>query len=538
MGKRYGACSGSKEFNSIFASSHHTYRQHFPRALLVSKQIDIGLLHKCGYKNIEKRIEKRKRFAKTARLRYITSAMLLSRYILRAHTGPFLFSVVTLMFIFLLQFVMKFIDQLVGKGLTAWVIMELVALNLAWMLVLAVPMSVLVAVLMAFGDLSSRNEITAMKAGGVSIYRMMMPVVLAGIAIGGIMVWFNNDVLPDSNHRLKALTTDIRRKKPTIALVDGVFSQDIPGYSLLVRKASQTGNDLEGVTLYDYSNPTMNVVITAVRGTISFSPDFRKIILYLEDGEIHELNLQDMAAYRKIRFTRHRIAMQVEGFDFERSQASAFSRGDREMGAPEMIAVVDSLDRVQAGMEKELAVMTAAEMTAVGAGRWGTALPMGSIPGAAEPQNALIRTRNLTANVTTELFRIDAVERQMDQYWVEIHKKYSIPTACIVFVLVGVPLGVMARRGGFGIAATLSLGFFVMYWACLIGGEKLADRAILSPFWGMWIANIVIGALGCYLTYRVGREALLIDWSVFQRLLPRRMRTALSGDASRDTLTP
>jgi lipopolysaccharide export system permease protein len=292
------------------------------------------------------------------------------------------------------------------------------------------------------------------------------------------------------------------------------------------------------VTLYDYSNPTMNVVITAVRGTISFSPDFRKIILYLEDGEIHELNLQDMAAYRKIRFTRHRIAMQVEGFDFERSQASAFSRGDREMGAPEMIAVVDSLDRVQAGMEKELAVMTAAEMTAVGAGRWGTALPMGSIPGAAEPQNALIRTRNLTANVTTELFRIDAVERQMDQYWVEIHKKYSIPTACIVFVLVGVPLGVMARRGGFGIAATLSLGFFVMYWACLIGGEKLADRAILSPFWGMWIANIVIGALGCYLTYRVGREALLIDWSVFQRLLPRRMRTALSGDASRDTLTP
>ena len=296
-----------------------------------------------------------------------------------------------------------------------------------------------------------------------------------------------------------------------------MFSQDIPGYSLLVRKASQTGNDLEGVTLYDYSNPTTNVVITAVRGTISFSSDFRKIILYLEDGEIHELNLQDMGAYRKIRFTRHRIAMAVEGFDFERSQASAFSRGD---------------------LERELSVMTAAEMNAVSAGRWGTDLPTGSIPGAAEPQNALIRTRNLTANVTTELFRIDALERQMDQYWVEIHKKYSIPTACLVFVLVGVPLGVMARRGGFGIAATLSLGFFVMYWACLIGGEKLADRAILSPFWGMWVANIVIGALGCYLTYRVGREALIIDWSVFQHLLPRRMRASLSGDAPRDPLTP
>ncbi len=131
--------------------------------------------------------------------------MIMSRYILRALAGPFFFSLSTLMFIFLLQFVMKFIDQLVGKGLSAWVIMELVALNLAWMLVLAVPMSVLVAVLMAFGDLSSKNEITAMKASGISLYRMMAPVLLAGICVGGLLVWFNNDVLPESNHRLKAL---------------------------------------------------------------------------------------------------------------------------------------------------------------------------------------------------------------------------------------------------------------------------------------------------------------------------------------------
>lgn len=487
---------------------------------------------------IAKRFEKRKRFGKTMPLKYITGVMLLSRYILRAHVGPFVFSIVTLMFIFLLQFVMKFIDQLVGKGLTAWVIIELVALNLAWMLVLAVPMSVLVATLMAFGDLSSRNEITAMKAGGVSIYRMLMPVLLAGIVVCAVMIWFNNDVLPESNHRLKALTTDIRRKKPTIALVNGVFSQDIPGYSLLVKKASHTGNDLEGVTLYDYTNPTTNVVITAERGTISFSPDYRKILMYLEQGEIHELRLQEMNSYRKIRFTRHRIAMDVEGFDFERSQASAFSRGDREMGAPEMLGVVDSLDRTRLGLEAELAATMASEMKTVANGRWSGTLPTGGIPGASEPQTALIRARNLSANVTTTLFRIEALERQADQYWVEIHKKYSIPTACIVFVLVGLPLGVMARRGGFGIAATLSLGFFVVYWACLIGGEKLADRAILSPFWGMWIANILIAAAGLYLTYRVGREALIIDWSIFQRLIPRKWRTTLPGEAPADALAP
>ncbi len=464
--------------------------------------------------------------------------MLLSRYILRALTGPFVFSFVTLMFIFLLQFIMKFIDQLVGKGLTAWVIVELITLSLAWMVVLAVPMSVLVATLMAFGDLSSKNEITAMKAGGVSIYRMMGPVLLAGLVIGGIMIWFNNQVLPESNFRLKALTQDIRRKKPTIALVNGVFSQDIPGYSLLVKNVSKTTNDLVGVTIYDYSDPTTNIVITAERGRISFSPDYRKILMDLERGEIHELGLQEMSAYRKIRFTRHRIAMNVEDFDFERSQASAFSRGDREMGARAMLGVVDSLERLRRTFGNDLAAFAENEMKNIADGRWQSASPATRIPGIGEPQTPIIRARNLSTNFATTAFRIEALERQIDQYWVEIHKKYSIPAACVVFVLVGLPLGVMARRGGFGIAATLSLGFFILYWACLIGGEKLADRAILSPFWGMWIANIIIGVVGIYLTYRVGRETVLIDWSIFQRFVPRRWRSTLPDEAPSDALTP
>jgi lipopolysaccharide export system permease protein len=460
--------------------------------------------------------------------------LLLNRYILRAHAGPFLFSLSTLMFIFLLQFVMKFIDQLVGKGLSAGVIIELVALNLSWMLVLAVPMSVLVATLMAFGELSSRNEITAMKAGGVSIYRMMAPVLFAGILVGLAMVWFNNDVLPESNHRLKALTTDIRRKKPTIALADGVFSQDIPGYSLLVRKATPTG-DIVGVTLYDYSNPSTNVVITATRGTITLSPDYRKILLNLREGEIHELDLQNMSAYRRVRFTRHRIAMDVEGFDFERSATSAFARGDRELSAPAMLLITDSLNTIRRAQINELRDLMTKEMDGTLHGVWNT----GSIPPAYassyEPTTALVKSRTVGTIVTTYFFRIDALERQASQYSVEIHKKYSIPTACVVFVLVGLPLGIMARRGGFGIAATLSLGFFVLYWAFLIGGEKLADRDILSPFLGMWAANIIIGIMGVFLTFRTGRETVVIDWSFFQRLVPRRLRSALPDEPSADS---
>jgi lipopolysaccharide export system permease protein len=126
--------------------------------------------------------------------------------------------------------------------------------------------------------------------------------------------------------------------------------------------------------------------------------------------------------------------------------------------------------------------------------------------------------------VATDLFRLEGLDRQIDQYMVEVHKKYSIPAACLVFVLIGVPLGIISRRGGFGVAATLSLGFFILYWACLIGGEKLADRDILSPFLGMWSANIAIGLMGLYLTIRIGRETLLINWESLWRLVPRPWR--------------
>jgi len=462
--------------------------------------------------------------------------LILSRYLLRAHAGPFLFSVVTLMFLFLLQFVMKFIDQLVGKGLSAWVIMELVALNLAWILVLVVPMSVLVAVLMAFGDLAARNEITIMRASGVSTYRLLAPVLLAGAVVAGLMIWFNNVVYPESNYRLKTLTVDIRRKKPTLTLVNGVFNQDIPGYSMLVKKTFERSNDLEGITLYDHRDPARSVVITARRGRISFSQDYRKLVMDLEDGEVHELDLREIQEYRRIRFDSLRKAMDVEGFDFERSSASAFSRGDRELGAPAMMAIVDSLRTVEADLETTVrtTMTAAAESTLAG-------IPRG--PTAATSQlrakdariRALARARELSASVSSTLFRMENIERQAGQYMVEVHKKYSIPAACLVFVLVGVPLGIMARRGGFGIAATLSLGFFVLYWACLIGGEKLADRGILSPFLGMWAANFIIGALGVYLTVQVARENVLIRWDFFTQLIPRRWRRSMGIGQSGET---
>jgi lipopolysaccharide export system permease protein len=329
---------------------------------------------------------------------------------------------------------------------------------------------------------------------------------------------------------------DIRKKKPTLNLVPGLFSQDISGYSILVHKTFENSNNLEGVTLYDYTNPNTNVVITAERGTISFSPDYRKIILDLERGEIHELDLQQMSSYRKLRFHNHRIIMDAEGFEFERSSENTFSRGDREMSANAMAAIVDSLRTVQQEMEHQLQKTLTDDMDHLIKGTPGTVSFFGSVSGTQDPTGtALFRARSMNAYVTNELSRIEFLDKQADQYLVEIYKKYSIPTACIVFVLIGVPLGIMARKGGFGIAATLSLGFFLFYWAFLIGGEKLADRDITSPFIGMWSANILLGLLGVYLTIRIGRETVVIDWSFFQRWIPKRWRAKLLDEPDAGT---
>jgi len=449
-------------------------------------------------------------------------------HILRSHIGPFFFSFFTLMFIFLLQFIMKFIDQLVGKGLSAWVIGELILLNLAWMVVLAVPMSVLVATLMGFGSMSSHNEITAMKASGMSLYRMLAPVVLFAVILTLACIEFNNEILPEANHRAKNLIVDIRRKKPTLTITAGLFSQEIQGYSILARKTFETSNDLEGVTIYDYTDPTNNVVVTAKKGTISFTPDYRKLIMDLQEGEIHQLSSSDPTLYRRLHYSRHRIVMNVEGFDFERTAEGELGRSDRELSAQTMQRAVDSMEQLNENSYRQIKELMEKQI------EYQPRQPIQNIPSSMLQFNlskmnpllsAINNTRNTVAMIENHLLTINYNQDRIDQYLVEIHKKYSIPVACIVFVFVGAPLGIMARRGTFGIAASLSFGFFLMYWACLIGGEKLADRGIIAPWVGMWIANIILGVLGIYLTVRSAQESPRIRWAEFRRFVPKVLRS-------------
>ncbi|MDP4115804.1 MAG: LptF/LptG family permease [Bacteroidota bacterium] len=453
--------------------------------------------------------------------------MILYRYILRHHVAPFLFSNITLMFIFLLQFMMKFADRLIGKGLDTFIIIKLIAYNLAWMVVLVVPMACLVSALMAFGTMSQNNEVTIMRSSGISLYRMMLAPFLASLLVGYGLVVFNNDVLPDANHQAKILMQDISRQKPTLSLEPGVFSQEVNNYAILVRDIDKKTNKIFGVTIYDYTNPNKINIVTAKRGNIYFAGDKTKLIMDLEEGEIHETDAAQANNYRKLVFTRHRIAMNADQFSFQ-SSGNVTQRSERELSAAKMQIIVDSLNKEVNQNVQTLYSESGKYMYSGKKSNFGSApFKLSNIE--LIKSRAIDKIRTAKNVILSNFQRIEFSKEETNSYKVEVHKKYSIPAACIIFILIGAPLGVMVRKGGFGVAASISLFFFLIYWAFLIGGEKLADRNIITPFWGMWGANVVLGIIGVFITFRSSQESLTLDFSFFKKLVPKWLQDINSG---------
>lgn len=448
--------------------------------------------------------------------------MIAHRYILKAHFIPFIFSTLTLMGIFLLQFLMKFADRLVGKGLDTWLLVKLVVFNLSWMLVLVIPMATLVSTLMAYGNFSQNNEITILKSSGASLYKMMRAPFLASIVLAILLFLFNDQVLPDANHQARILMSDISQQKPTLSLEPGFFSQEVSNYAILVRSINEKTNELTGVTIYDYTTPAKVNVVTADRGKIYFTSDQMNLIMDLWDGEIHESDVKDSGLYRKLVFNKHRIVMDGSQFSLHQSQGGI--RGERELGVDTMTAIVNNLkserEEYKISLKKEAKKYFLVDSTYSAV--YNDPNPV--VKDKLVYLRLIDKLRAAKSMMTSKSRSIEWTSREIEKYAVEIHKKYAIPAACIIFILIGAPLGVMVKKGGFGVAASISLLFFLVYWAFLIGGEKLAERGFFSPFIGMWAANILLGILGILLTIKTNRETVTIKFTFLKKLIPKRMR--------------
>jgi len=456
---------------------------------------------------------------------------IVSRYILREHVGPLLFALSALTSLLLLNFVAKRFGDLVGKGLPWTVIAEFLSLSVPFTLAMTLPMAVLVATLHAFSRLASENEITAFKANGVSARRLMVPVIFASLGLTLFMVWFNDQVLPRANHRLATLQSDIARVKPTLALSEQVINEVVPRQLFLraARVISGT-NKLRDVTIYDLGVPTKRRTIIADSGLLTFNETGEDLLLRLYHGSTTELGDTDPKRLQRSFFVEDVIRVRGVARRLDRNEDRMQYKSDREMSVCEMVSRVREarIQRDSAWVRLRIAegasTTRAAEAPPVPPGVGGFYCTVVTRVGSwLAPREAVAATLPQGTSATATGTRIDPatadpsalagmvlevrmVQGTIDQYRVEIEKKFAIATACLVFVLIGAPVALRFPRGGVGLTIGVSLGVFGLYYVGLLAGEALADRDVVGPAIAMWSTNFLLAIVGLVLIARIGSE--------------------------------
>jgi len=519
---------------------------------------------------------------------------ILPRYVIREHVGPLIFSLSALTILLLLNQVAKQFGQLVGKGLSWGVIGEFFLLSIPFIVAMTLPMAVLVAVLYSFSRLVAENEVTALRASGVSVHRIVAPVLLGGVVLGLLMLLFNDQVLPRANHRLRTLQTDIARKKPTFALREQVINEVIPGRIFLkAGHIDDATNRMREVFIYNFEDPAHRKTIYADSGLMGMTSDESTLEMTLHHGFVLQTPNDDPGSLQRLYFTTDVVRVRGVTNKFEKTEKDDY-RGEREMtvcqmndeyqtglyqldlARSELASSLGNTTRYAATGERPAAGalpqrrpretsgavycdmirgalgavgVPSAEAAEVPRPQQGTAAqlpnakpkairplptprpvqttlgglhPLTTTPGrpatvSVSPQLGMTPVPYVTpAQIEVIKARITDARITMSRYQVEIQKKFALAAACIIFVLFGAPIALMFPRGGVGVVIVVSVGAFGIYYVCLIGGEALADKLILSPFWAMWAANVIFGVIGAVMlvrSQRVGSTAAGRDTS-------------------------
>jgi lipopolysaccharide export system permease protein len=469
---------------------------------------------------------------------------ILERYILRNYIGPFLFSMSIITFVFIMDFIIKYIDMFLEKGVRFHIVLQMFALSLGHMFALIIPMAVLPATLMSFGNLASENEITAMKSNGISLYRLIVPGLMAASLLTVGLVYYNSYVLPETNHALMNLVIDITRKKPTVELQPNKTIREFKGYTIFFREKNDRTGEIKDVQIVKHaSKGVYPTTINAVSGRLTFLVAENVLRFDLVDGEMHELPARnDLSTYRHTRFKQYTI--NIKDVDRSLRRTDRKHRGDREMSVKMMKEKIDDIN-ADIGLSNAKIVKTAnacmkttfdlldadvraeqfglvadgdsvAAEAGVNADRRGRRQVVGRSGGGSggrppvEARNEYVSRQEIETQVGTNASYL----RQINRYNVEIQKKYSIPFACIIFVLIGSPIAIRTGKSGMNMAIGLSILFFLVYYICLIGGEKLADRGFLSPVFAMWSPNVLFGVLAVLLLRAAARERTITEWNI------------------------
>lgn len=439
---------------------------------------------------------------------------ILTRHLIRSLLGPFFFALLLLTGLMFVEAFARYLDALSGKGLPARVIAESMLLILPHTIALTLPMAVLVAVLHAFIDMAAAGETVAMSGNGVHPRAILAPVAAFGLVVGVTTYGFNDLILPEANHRLAGLQRTIYQKSPTFQLREKVFNRiDAPGaqgpYFLKADSIDPVSNRLENVVVHDLSRPLIRRTTYAARGEMAMSPQLTDLHLRLQDGHAYQIDKRSPEMLQRTEFDNQLFVLNDVGNLLETAERN--HRSEREMSVAQLRQAADqakndlSAVRAQASAEFERTVEQAL----------GTGAAADSLRALAEARardgepvrahwrdDLTIRTRTDAESLAAQA---DYLARRVSSYRVEFHKKLVLATGCIVFVLIGVPLGVRFPLGGVGMVILVSTIVFGTYSIALENGEDLADRRLLNPFWAMWTPSIFFLALGGAMVARISR---------------------------------
>jgi len=451
----------------------------------------------------------------------------LDKLLIRSYIGPLLATFFVSEFLLLMQFLWKYIDDMVGKGLAFGVIAELLMYTSASLVPMALPLSVLLASIMAFGNLGEYNELIAIKASGISLQRIMRPLFIFNFFIAVMAFLFANNVMPYTNLKMHSLLYDVRHQRPELNIKKGVYYKGIEDFVIKIKDKDPDRNMLYDIMIYDHRNVKGNLKVTvADSAEMKFSESKEYLLLSLFHGATYE-EVRDKRNYRKTMknlpaqrqtFNKQVTAFKLDGFGFKRSDISLFKNNYQMMNVNQLSRSGDSLARVLHRKEvrfyKRLLNDEFMKMRLRDSIQDTMRVSLDSIWNALPTKekgfsyaNAIGYARNVKNNAQSFLDDNHYRHRWYNKHQAAWHGKFTIAVACLLLFLIGAPLGAIVRKGGFGVPVVISVVIFIFYYIFSMTGEKYVKAGEVEPIYGMWFSPFLVLTAGLILTYRAAKEA-------------------------------
>ncbi len=475
-------------------------------------------------------------------------------YVIKSFLGPFVMTFIITVFVLLMQFLWKYVDDLVGKGLEIKVLAEMLFYAAFGLLPFAFPLAMLLASIMTFGDLGENYELVAMKSAGISLFRIMRPLIVISIIVTGIAFYFNNYVLPVTNLKFYTLLASVKQQRPELVLQAGVFTNEIDGYSIKVGRKESKSHMLYNLLVYDHTTRNRNSVndnvTVADSGYLEITEDKKYMVLTMYDAVTYteeppqnrkELNTRP---FRTDRSGIQTVRVRVNNFEFTRNDEKRYRSVDKMLSIAQLKAQEDTLnERYYSTLRGYLSQISINSRLSNKVFNMTTDIDslkheIESVPDTMINYDAYfssldkwikaeiaVRAKDRASNNDRNLniYKDQLYERKkyINKYEMEVHRKFTLSVAVLVFFFIGAPLGAIIRKGGLGMPVVVSILLFVLYYIVSMTGEKSAREDVWLMFSGMWFSTFIFLPVGIWLSYKAATDSAIMSSETYSKLFSR-----------------